>query len=105
MAFRKAAGYNNLPNGNWSPVIYSKKVQLAFRKSSVVNDISNNEYMGEISDFGDSVKIIKEPIVSVSPYSRGGQIQTQDLVDEDYTLIIDQSNYYAFKVDKLNIVH
>lgn len=43
MAFRKAAGYNNLPNGVWSPVIYSKKVQLAFRKNSIVNDISNNE--------------------------------------------------------------
>jgi hypothetical protein len=101
MAFQKAAGYNNLPNGVWSPVIYSKKVQLAFRKSSIVNDITNNEYFGEISDFGDSVRIIKEPIVSVSAYARGGQIQTQDLVDEDYTLIIDKANYFAFKVDDI----
>jgi hypothetical protein len=101
MAFQKAAGYNNLPNGVWSPVIYSKKVQLAFRKTSIVNDITNNEYFGEISDFGDSVRIIKEPIVSVSAYARGGQIQTQDLVDEDYTLIIDKANYFAFKVDDI----
>ena len=43
MAFPRAAGYNNLPNGVWSPVIYSKKVQKAFRKSSVVQDISNSE--------------------------------------------------------------
>lgn len=105
MAFRRAAGYNNLPNGVFSPVIYSKKVQLAFRKSSVVNDITNNEYFGEISDFGDSVKIIKEPVISVSPYSRGQQIQSQDLVDEDYTLVIDQSNYYAFKVDDIEKKH
>ena len=32
MAFKTAAGYGNLPNGNFSPVIYSKQVQLAFRK-------------------------------------------------------------------------
>jgi hypothetical protein len=65
MAFRSAAGYGNLPNGNFSPVIYSKKVQTAFRKTSVVEDITNNDYMGEISNFGDSVRIIKEPEVSV----------------------------------------
>ena len=39
MAFKTAAGYGNLPNGNFSPVIYSKQVQLAFRKSSIVEAI------------------------------------------------------------------
>lgn len=58
MAFPNAAGYGNLPNGVFSPVIYSKKAQLAFRKSSTVADITNSEYMGEISAFGDSVRII-----------------------------------------------
>lgn len=43
MAFDAAAGWGNLPNGNWSPVIYSKQVQLAFRKSSVVEAITNND--------------------------------------------------------------
>ena len=43
MAFPRAAGYNNLPNGVFSPVIYSKKAQMAFRKTSVVEDITNNE--------------------------------------------------------------
>lgn len=101
MAFPRAAGYNNLPNGVWSPVIYSKKAQLAFRKKSVVQDITNTEYFGEISDFGDSVKIIKEPVVNVSAYRRGTQIQTQDIVDEDFTLVIDQANYWSFKTDDI----
>ncbi len=43
MTFAAASGYNNLPNGAWSPVIYSKKAQLAFRKSSTVNDIVNSD--------------------------------------------------------------
>ena len=59
MAFGSANGYTNLPNGNFSPVIYSKQVQLAFRKSSVVEDITNSDYFGEIANMGDSVKIIK----------------------------------------------
>lgn len=53
MAFQAASGYNNLPGTAWSPVVYSKKAQLAFRKSSTVNDIVNNDYMGEIKQFGD----------------------------------------------------
>ena len=59
MAFQRAAGYNNLPNGNFSPVIYSKQVQVAFRKSSVAEGITNNDYFGEIASFGDTVRISK----------------------------------------------
>ena len=70
MAFPRATGHNNLPNGNFSPIIYSKQVQLAFRKSSVVEDITNSDYFGEIANMGDSVKIIKEPEVSVQAYNR-----------------------------------
>lgn len=61
MAFQTAAGYNSLPNGNFSSVIYSKKVQLAFRKNTVVGDITNSDYFGEIANQGDTVRIIKEP--------------------------------------------
>lgn len=105
MAFPSAPGYGNLPNGNFSPVIYSKAVQLAFRKSSVVEDITNNDYFGEIANMGDSVKIIKEPEVSVQSYSRGTQITAQDLDDEDFTLVVDQANYFAFKIDDVEAAH
>jgi hypothetical protein len=96
MAFQSAAGYANLPNGNFSSVIYSKKVQLAFRKSTIAGDVTNSDYFGEISSQGDSVKIIKEPEITVSPYARGTQVNAQDLDDEDFSLVIDKANYFAF---------
>ena len=105
MAFPKAVGYGNLPNGNFSPVIYSKQVQLAFRKSSTVEAITNSDYFGEIANMGDSVKIIKEPEVSVQSYARGTQVTAQDLNDEDFTLVVDQANYYAFKIDDIEAAH
>ena len=105
MAFRSAAGYGNLPNGNFSPVIYSQKVQKAFRKSSIVEDITNNDYFGEIANFGDSVKIIKEPEITVKEYSRGTQITAQDIDDEDFTLVVDQAHYFAFKMDDIEDAH
>lgn len=105
MAFQSAAGHNNLPNGNFSSVIYSKKVQLAFRKSTIAGDITNSDYFGEISAQGDSVKIIKEPEITVSPYARGTQVNAQDLDDEDFSLVIDKANYFAFKVDDIEEKH
>ncbi|MGB0790512.1 MAG: 30S ribosomal protein S17 [Flavobacteriaceae bacterium] len=40
-------------------MIYSKKVQLAFRKATVVGDITNSDYFGEIAAQGDTVKIME----------------------------------------------
>ena len=105
MAFAKASGYTNLNNGNFSPVIYSKKVQLSFRKTTVVGDISNSDYFGEISGQGDTVRIMKEPEISVSALQRGTTISTQDLVDTDFQLVVDKSNYFAFKLDDIEEAH
>ena len=105
MAFTTASGYGNLPNGNFSPIIYSKQVQLAFRKAAVAEAITNNDYFGEIAQMGDSVKIIKEPEITVKAYARGTTITPQDLDDEDFNLTIDKANYFAFKVDDIEEAH
>ena len=67
MAFQTAAGYGNLPNGNFSPVIYSQKVQQAFRKTSVVESITNSDYFGEIALL-DSFQVCQHP--GKHPYSK-----------------------------------
>lgn len=105
MAFASANGHGNLPNGNFSAEIYSKKAQLAFRKASVVEDITNSDYFGEIANHGDTVKIIKEPEITVKEYKRGTVVDAQDLDDEDFSLTIDKSNYFAFKVDDIEEKH
>ena len=105
MAFTSAAGYGNLPNGNFSPIIYSKQVQLAFRKGSVAEAITNSDYFGEIANFGDTVKVIKEPEITVKSYARGTTITPQDIDDEEFSLTIDKANYFAFKVDDIEEAH
>lgn len=103
MAFQTAPNYNNLPNGVFSPTVFSKKAQMAFRKKAVGNDITNSEYFGEISSFGDTVRILKEPEIAVRAYARGTQIIPQDLEDVDFTLTVDQANYFAFKLDDIEL--
>ena len=105
MAFSTAGGYGNLPNGNFSSIIYSKKVQLAFRKATVCGDITNSDYFGEIANQGDTVRIIKEPEISVSAYTRGATVTAQDLADADFSLVVDKANYFAFKMDDIEEAH
>ena len=105
MAFTKTSNYNNLPNGNFSPIIYSQKVQKFFRTASVAEALTNTDYAGEIENFGDTVNIIKEPVVSVSSYTRGAVVPIQDIQDDQLQLTVDQANTFAFKVDDIEERH
>ena len=101
MAFSSAGGYTNLPNGVFSPTIYSKKVQKQFRRTAVAEAITNSDYFGEIKNFGDSVKIIKEPEITISAYARGTQLVPHDLEDSDFYLIVDRANSFIFRIDDI----
>ena len=57
-------------NSFFLPAVYSKKVLNFFRKASVVEAITNTDYAGEITAYGDSVKIIKEPDLN-QPHEAG----------------------------------
>jgi hypothetical protein len=88
-------------NSFFLPSIYSKKVLNFFRKSSVVEAITNTDYAGEISAYGDSVKIIKEPVISVYDYTRGSDTTSTKLTDQELTLVVDSAKAFKFIVDDI----
>ena len=88
-------------NSFFLPKIYSKKVLNFFRKASVVEAITNTDYAGEISAFGDSVRIIKEPVISVSDYTRGSDTTQTKLTDQELTLVVDSAKAFKFIVDDI----
>jgi len=92
------AGQNN---SFFLPSIYSKKVLNFFRKASVVEAITNTDYSGEISAYGDSVKIIKEPVISVYDYTRGSDTTQTKLTDQEITLVVDSAKAFKFIVDDI----
>lgn len=88
-------------NGFFIPEIYSKKVQIALRKAAVAEAICNTDYMGEISQYGDTVNIIKEPQITVNDYTRGLAVSSTALTDQELVLTIDQAKSFSFKIDDL----
>ena len=94
-------GVSGQTNGFFIPEVYSKKVQIALRKAAVAEAICNTDYMGEISGFGDTVNIIKEPQITVNDYTRGLAVTSTNLTDQELVLTIDQAKSFSFKLDDL----
>ena len=88
-------------NSFFLPKVYSKQVLNFFRKASVAEAITNTDYAGEIASFGDTVRIIKEPEITVDQYERGQAITATKLTDQEVTLIIDIANAFKFIVDDI----
>ena len=88
-------------NSYFLPSVYSRKVLNFFRKASVIEGITNTDYAGEISAYGDSVKIIKEPVISVSDYTRGSDTSATKLTDQEINLVVDSAKAFKFIVDDI----
>ena len=95
------AGTSGQTNEFFVPEIFSKKIQNFFRKSSVIEAITNTDYAGEIAAFGDTVNIIKEPTITVAAYTRAASTTKQFLSDQELTLVIDKANSFKFIVDDI----
>ena len=88
-------------NAFFMPKVYSKKVLNFFRKASVAEAITNTDYSGDISAFGDTVRIVKEPTITVYQYERGADVTQTKLTDAEETLTVDVANAFKFKVDDI----
>src|SRR5512139_2688683 len=85
------------------PWIFSKKTVVKFYDASVVPQITNTEYQGEITKMGDKVIIDTTPNVSIRPYKKGMTVTFENLESPTVELNIDKANFYAFKMDKIDI--
>jgi len=82
---------------NFIPEVFSKLLQAKFYSKSILPEISNTDYEGEISGQGDKVIIRTVPAVTINDYT--GSITTQELTTAKIEMLIDKAKYYSFKVD------
>mgnify|MGYP003134639522 FL=1 len=95
MAAFPSAGANSA--ANFISEVWSKKLQAKFYANTVLPQVSNTDYEGEISGQGNKVIIRTVPDVTVADYT--GTISYADLTTTKVELNIDKAKSYAFKVD------
>lgn len=94
-----AAGYDQLPGGQFTPSIWSGNMLANYYEVAICADICNTDYEGEISDMGSEVIIRRDPTVEIRKYYKGMKLETQSVDDSSTTLVVDQGVYYNFPVD------
>lgn len=105
MAFPRAAGHPDYTNDGTSkfiPEIWSGKLVENLYDASVLSDITNTDYEGEIKGQGDRVVIRTVPTGTVSPYVKGMNLQYTRLESPSIQLLIDKGYYWAYAVDKVD---
>ncbi|WP_250277375.1 P22 phage major capsid protein family protein [[Clostridium] colinum] len=86
------------------PKIWSARILENLRNSLVYANLLNRDYEGEIKQFGDTVKIFSLNDITVKKYTKNTDIDAPETLNADeLMLVIDQSNYFNFYVDKIDI--
>lgn len=80
------------------PQLWSKKLNQMLEKNCVMMQCVNRNWEGEISQQGDTVKIITPADVTVSTLT-GDDITYSTLTPTSQDLVIDQKKFFAFKID------
>jgi len=85
---------------NFIPEIWSKKLNARFYASTVLMQIANRNWEGEIKSAGSKVMIRQTPSINIGTYDpMSPSVSYQNLGEEKLELLIDQARSFAFKVD------
>jgi N4-gp56 family major capsid protein len=90
--------------GNFIPEIWSGKLQVKFYKSTVLGEITNNDWEGEIKGQGDKVNIRTIPTITISAYTKGMNLSNQVPQSSPIELAIDKGRYFSVVVDDVDEV-
>lgn len=83
---------------NFIPQIWSARLLAHLDKIHVYAGLVNRDYEGEITQYGDTVKINQIGDITIKKYT-GAKIDDPDeLTGEQNTLVIDQANYFNFAI-------
>lgn len=85
------------------PEVFSADLLVGLEKSLVYGapGVVNRNYEGEISQYGDTVRITSLADPTIGTYTAHTDIVTEQVTDSDQTLLINQSKYFSFEVDDI----
>lgn len=88
---------------NFIPAVWSARLLQNLHTAHVFGQVVNRDYEGEITGYGDQVKINNVGAVTVGDYTKNTNIgDPETLTDAQRILLIDQSKYFNFQVDDID---
>lgn len=88
---------------NWIPILFAGKTLEKFYAKSLVTQISNTDYVGEVKNVGDRVIIRTVPNITIRNYKKGQNIVLEYPESPSVEFTINKAKYYAFAMDDIDI--
>lgn len=92
-----------MSTSNFAPKIWAATILRTLEDNLVATKIANTSYTGEIKKKGDAVYFNGLADPTIAAYT-GADITYENLQDSRITLLVDQANYFAFKVGDIEKV-
>lgn len=105
MKIRKTMNLQMFALTNFIPQVWSAQLLNSLKASLIYGQtgVINRNYEGEISGFGDTVKINTIGTVTVGDYTKNADMSApEDLSGPQTTLTINQSKYFNFQIDDVD---
>lgn len=96
--------YSTASTTKFIPEVWSGKLQAKFYKSTVLAEITNNDWEGEIKGQGDKVYIRSIPTITIRSYTKGMNLVNEVPTSTPLELNIDQGQYFSVVLDDVDAV-
>ena len=90
------------PGSRFIPEIWSSKLLVKFYEATILAAISNTDYEGEITSYGDKVYIRTTPDIQIYDYQKGKDLDYDEPESESVELLIDQGKHFNFTCDDVD---
>lgn len=88
---------------NFIPSVWSARLLAHLDKQHVLTQLCNRDYEGEITQYGDTVKITQIGEVTIKDYIANTDIaDPEELTTDQQLLKIDQQKYFNFQIDDVD---
>jgi hypothetical protein len=92
--------FNTTPSysGTFIPTIWSEKLNAKFYDTTVLGDITNTDYQGDISSLGDKVIVNNIPSITINNYTIGQNLAYEVPTPNTVEMAIDKAKYFGVNV-------
>ena len=87
-------------SGGFIPQLWSRKLNAKFYANTMMTEISNTDWEGEIKNQGDTIRIRTAPSITINDYAGAGTTLTSEVPVPIYAdMQIDQGKYFSVQVN------
>lgn len=96
------APFNTNPaySGVFIPTLWSGKLNAKFFQNTMLTEVTNTDWEGELKNQGDTIRIRTAPSITINDYAGAGSVLTSEVPTPVYTdMQIDKGKYFSVQVN------